>query len=73
MFTFWKASDVIRDLTRAVKCSTVEPRLSEIKGADQFRISNISDNSEIRLDVIRCNKNNIYSETRLMLIKFMAQ
>jgi hypothetical protein len=23
--------------------------------------------------VIRCNKNNIYSKTRLMLIKFMAQ
>jgi hypothetical protein len=47
---------------------TVEPGLSEIKGADP-----ISDNSEIRLDVIRCNKNNIYSETRLMLITFMAQ
>jgi hypothetical protein len=31
------------------------------------------DNSEIRLDVIRCNKINIYSETRLVLIKFMAQ
>jgi hypothetical protein len=47
--------------------NTVEPRLSEIKGRTQFRISKISDNSEIRLDVIRCNKNNIYSKTRLML------
>jgi hypothetical protein len=43
-------------LTRSV--FKVELRLSEIKGADQF-----SNNSEIRLDVIRCNKNNIYSDT----------
>ena len=41
--------------------NTVEPWLFEIKGADP-----ISDNSEILLDVIRCNKNNIYSDTRLM-------
>jgi hypothetical protein len=47
---------------------TVEPRLSEIKMADPT-----SDNSEIRLDVIRCSKNNVCSETRLMLTKFMAQ
>jgi hypothetical protein len=54
--------DLAQDLNR------VEPWLFEIKGADP-----ISDNSEILLDVIRCNKNNIYSDTRLMLIKFTAQ
>jgi hypothetical protein len=48
--------------------NTVEHRLCKIMGADP-----ISDNSEILLDMIRCNKNNIYSETCLMLIKFMAQ
>ena len=47
---------------------TVEPRLSEIKMAGPT-----SDNSEIRLDVIRRSKNNVCSETRLMLTKFMAQ
>jgi hypothetical protein len=47
---------------------TVEPRLSKIKGVDP-----ISDNSEIQLDVIRCIKNKIYSEARLVLIHFLAQ
>jgi hypothetical protein len=56
-----------------MNCDTVEPRLSEIKERTRFWISKILDNSEIPLDVIRCNKNNTYSETRLMLIKFTAQ
>ena len=39
-------------------------------GWTRFQISKIS---EIRLHVLRCSKNNIYSETCLVLIKFMAQ
>jgi hypothetical protein len=43
------------------------------RGWTRFQISKISDNLEIQLHVLRCSKNNIYSETCLVLIKFLAQ
>jgi hypothetical protein len=51
---------------------TIEPPLSEIKGVDSISDKQFQIIQKFSLILIRCNKNNIYSETHLMLIKFMA-